>query len=293
MKIAAIDIGSNAIRLLISRALPSENGLQFKKVEFIRIPLRLGDDVFTKGKIGEEKKKLFIMTMNAFKLIIDIHKVKVYMACATSAMREAENGQAIVKRVEKKLGLKIHIISGEKESQLILKSVLNYFPQSGNYINIDVGGGSTEMTIIRNHVPIISKSFPVGTVRLMDGMVDPKIWKDMEKWVLKNTKGIQDLAALGTGGNINKLHRMLSKNANAAVPFSALKELHNKISNLPIQERIYKLKLNPDRADVIEHAGKIYLSIMEWANIKEIYSPAAGLKEGIILELWEKYQNPE
>lgn len=290
MKIGAIDIGSNAIRLLIVRALPSDAGVQFKRVEFIRIPLRLGDDAFKTGKISDEKKELFLMTLHAFKLILDIHKVKLFRACATSALRESSNGRELVRRVKSKLKFPVDIISGREESQLILKSVLGFFPENGNYLNIDVGGGSTEMTVILDHIPTHSISYKVGTVRMMDGKVDPKIWLQMEKWVKSHTTGLKRLTGIGTGGNISRLYRMGVPEQDGPLRLPKLIELYDTIKSLSIPERIYKLKMNPDRADVVEHAARIYINIMQWAGIEKIYSPNAGLKDGIVMQLWEEGQ---
>lgn len=272
--------------------MPTENhDIQFKKVEFIRIPLRLGDDVFSTGKVGKEKQELFLMTMNAFKLILDVHGVKHYMACATSAMREAKNGETLIRKVQKKFDFKVDVISGEKESELILNSVMSSFPEKGNYINIDVGGGSTEITVIKDRKIINAKSFPIGSVRLKENKVNPKVWTDMEQWV-KNNNDIHDKTiALGTGGNISKLYNMADKGRGKAMSITTLKNLYTEISNTPISDRIYKLKLNPDRADVIDHAASIYLSIMQWAGTKQIYAPNGGLKDGLIIELWNTHKN--
>ncbi|MDX5430223.1 MAG: exopolyphosphatase [Bacteroidota bacterium] len=292
LKLAAIDIGSNALRLLIVRILPEHKTGDFKKVEFVRIPLRLGDDVFTSGKVGVEKKNLFLMAMQAFKLIMDIHGVEHYMACATSAMREASNGKAIVEACKKKFDLKIQIISGEEESRLILQSVMESIKRKGNFINIDVGGGSTEITLIHDGKPRESKSFPIGTVRLMDGKVKQESWNEMEKWVRKQAGALKKIKALGTGGNISKLYRMRSvQEEGAYLPIDELEHLYERICSMPIKERIYQMRMNPDRADVIEHAAKIYLQIMHWANVEEIIAPKAGLKEGLILELFSKLKS--
>ncbi|HCS20363.1 MAG TPA: exopolyphosphatase [Bacteroidetes bacterium] len=274
---------------MIVRVFPGKKTVDFKKVEFIRIPLRLGDDVFTQGKIESEKKKLFIMSMQAFKLIMDIHGVQHYLACATSAMREAQNGKSITDTVRKKFDLKINIISGEEESRLILQSVMESIKSKGNFILIDVGGGSTEITFIHNGVPRESRSFPLGTVRLMDGQVKMEIWEEMEKWVSKQASPFKKIRALGTGGNISKLYRMSGSQQKAEyMSITQLQNLLSKIEALPIKERIYRLRLNPDRADVIEHAALIYLKIMQWAHVSEIITPQAGLKEGLILEIYNK-----
>lgn len=292
MKFGAVDIGSNAIRLLISRVIPTnDDSTQFKKVEFIRIPLRLGDDVFSTGKVGKKKQELFLMTMNAFKLILDVHGVKHYMACATSAMREAKNGNSLVKKVEKKFKFKVDVISGEKESELILKSVMSSFPEKGNYVNIDVGGGSTEITVIKDREIVSAKSFKVGSVRLKENKVNPEIWEEMELWVKHNNAIENKTIALGTGGNINKLYNMANTENGEAMSIDTLRKLYTDISNMSIIDRINKLKLNPDRADVIDHAASIYLSIMDWAGVKQIFAPNGGLKDGVIMTLWDAHKN--
>jgi exopolyphosphatase/guanosine-5'-triphosphate,3'-diphosphate pyrophosphatase len=238
--------------------------------------------------VGEEKRELFLMAMNAFKLIMEIHKVRDYRACATSAMREAANGNEIIKEVKKRTGLELEIISGDEESRLITKSVMKNLPDEGNFMNIDVGGGSTELTLIKDGHIADSTSFPVGAVRLLDGMVDKKTWSDMEDWIAEVTKKVKHIRAIGTGGNISKLYRMSeSHHKDAYMSLDVLKDLHEKISKLDMAERIYQLQLNPDRADVIEPAARIYIQVMKWAKIKEIIAPQAGLKEGLIMDLWE------
>lgn len=289
MKLAAIDIGSNALRLLIVRVIPGQDPDAFKKVEFIRIPLRLGDDVFTEGTIGKEKKELFTMAIQAFKVIMDIHKVDDYLACATSAMREAKNGKEITRGIQKRFGVEIAIISGEEESRIILQSVMQSAPHKGNYINIDVGGGSTEITVIHNGEARESRSFPVGTVRLMDGKVKKDTWEEMEKWVKKQTTSLKNIKALGTGGNISRLYRMgTAVQKEGYLPVAELQKMYNDIVSLSIPDRINQLRMNPDRADVIEHAARIYLQIMKWGKVDEILAPQAGLKEGLIIELMRK-----
>ncbi len=293
MKLAAIDIGSNAMRLLIIRLMTdTEQG--YKKVEYVRLPLRLGDDVFKNGKLGAEKKELFHMAMQAFKLILDIHKVKNYKACATSAMREASNGDKVLKQVRKKLGMEVEVISGERESLLILRSIMLGIEPKGLFLNIDVGGGSTELTFIRNGKPSKSVSFPVGTVRLMDGQVQDDTWKELEKWVKASTKDIDAIKALGTGGNISKLYKLSGAGDNQEfMPLSRLKELYREISAMEMEERIQRMRLNPDRADVIVPAAEIYIRVMEWAGVDSIFAPPAGLKEGILLELIEEVSGKE
>ncbi|MBX7205455.1 MAG: exopolyphosphatase [Bacteroidia bacterium] len=291
MKFASIDIGSNALRLLIARWVPDNATEPFKRIEFVRVPLRLGDDAFRKKSISKEKRQLFYKALEAFRLLMDVHDVDDYMACATSALREADNGKKIIAKVQQKLDLTIEIITGKRESELILASIKNYFPENGNYLTIDVGGGSTEMTIIDNHIPVVSESFNIGTVRMLDKAVKEKTWTEAEKWVKQHTAGLTKVTAIGTSGTLNKLYRMgQQKPAEAFLTYTKLDELHRMLKKYSVKERTEKLQLNPDRADVIEPSAFIYLKIMKWAGCEKIYSPNAGLKDGILLELASRYQ---
>jgi exopolyphosphatase / guanosine-5'-triphosphate,3'-diphosphate pyrophosphatase len=289
LKFASIDIGSNAVRLLISRWTPENADEPFKRIEFVRVPLRLGDDAFREKEISREKKKMLYKAMEAFRLLMDVHDVNDYMACATSAMRESRNGQKIVDGIREKFDLKIEIISGKRESELILSSVRNYFPENGNYLTIDVGGGSTEMTIIEDHVPLDSVSFDLGTVRLLDKSVKEKTWEKAESWVKEHTSRLSRVTAIGTSGTMNKLYRMGQEKGEAFITFDKLKELHSTLRKYSVKDRIEMLQLNPDRADVIEHSAYIYLKIMKWAGCEKIYAPSAGLKDGMLLELARRY----
>lgn len=287
MKLAAIDIGSNAVRLVIYRLLDATRQ-DLKKLEFIRIPLRLGDDVFRDRIISPAKQETLEKTMQAFALIMEVHDVKHYRACATSAMREAANGSAIVQAVKKHTGIAIEVIDGITESELIRDSILSLFPGNGNFMNIDVGGGSTEMTLIHDHEPTLSATFDIGTVRMLYGQVPQHEWDRMQAWVKTNATLMQSLTAVGTGGNINKAFRIMGMRDLESTSFDKLKGLYDSLSEMTLKERIYKLRLNPDRADVIEPALKIHLRIMKWAGIRRIYAPNAGLKEGIIRSLLQR-----
>ncbi len=292
MKLAAIDIGSNAVRLQIVRATNDLGSDRFKKIEFLRIPVRLGDDAFKDKKISKEKRKIFFKAMQAFQLIMDAFEVDYYMACATSAMREASNGEKIVQRVREDFGLKIEIIDGKRESELILRSIDHVFEAQKNYLTIDVGGGSTEMTVIKDKRVLNAVSFDIGTVRLMDGAVTEKTWATIETWVKTNTKDLPDLEAVVTSGTINKISHIINEDASEGeFTRDQLKVFHRKVSKMAIDERVTQLKLNPDRADIIELSADIYLRILNWANIVKIKSPEnSGLKDGIINELFNTYQ---
>ena len=290
MKLAAIDIGSNAVRLQIVRTVSNDPTEKFKKVEFVRIPVRLGDDAFKEKKISKEKRLIFYKAMAAFKLILDAFEVDHYMACATSARREASNGQKIVDKVYKKFGLEIQIIDGKQESELILKSIENIFEAKKNYLTIDVGGGSTEMTVIKNKKVLSSVSFDIGTVRMMDGAVKEKTWQTIESWVRHKTDGIPDISAVVTSGTINKIFSIIAESPDQHYfTREQLKNFHRKVIKMSVIERIEQLKLNPDRADIIDVSADIYLRILNWANIDKVFSPDnTGLKDGILNDLYAK-----
>lgn len=290
MKFGAIDIGSNAVRLQIVRVNENTNDADvYKKLEFIRVPIRLGDDSFKHKKISKEKRKIFMKAMQAFKLVMDAFEVDYYMACATSAMREAKNGQKIVDKVYEKYNLKINIISGVRESEIILNSIKTYFKPEQNYLTIDVGGGSTEMTVIVKGKPVNSVSFDIGTVRMVDGAVKEKTWQTIEHWVKHKTAEIPNLEAVVTSGTINKISNMLNPADPEYFTRKQLKDFHRKVSKMSIEERMDQLKLNPDRADIIDVSADIYLRILNWCNIETIHAPNAGLKDGMLNELYEKY----
>lgn len=291
MKFAAIDIGSNAVRLFIARVLIADktNEPLFKNVEFIRLPIRLGDDVFRTGKISQEKAEQLLKGLQAFKNIMEIHDIYSYRGCATSAIREASNGTELLTIVKDKFDLQIDSISGTEESQILMRSVVDYFPENGNYLNVDLGGGSIEVTIIEDHIPILSRSFEIGTVRLMDGGVTKNQWAELEEWIKENTADMGKLTGIGTGGNIRKLQKLAVPSQDEPLPFETLTQLHSRIKSMTLQQRIFDLNLNPDRADVIEHAAKTFINVMKWAEVDKIYTPDAGLKYGIIMQLWDDY----
>ncbi len=287
MKFAAIDIGSNAVRLQIARLNDNPNE-PFKKVEFVRIPVRLGDDAFNKGKISRDKRKTFYKAMQSFKLLMEVFEVNSYMACATSAMREAKNGDKIVAKVREKYGLSIQIIDGKRESELILKSIMHYLKPDHNYLTIDVGGGSTEMTVIQNMRPYDSVSFDVGTVRLLDNAIKKENWRALETYVKDHITAIQNSRAIATSGTINKIANIINPTlTEPSISYDELDRFYHTIKKMSIKQLIETYKLNPDRADVMEHSAYIYLKILKWANIEKLFAPSAGLKDGILFELLE------
>ncbi len=289
MRFAAIDIGSNAVRLQIAR-LNEEGGSElFKRVEFVRIPIRLGDDAFTEGKISKEKRRIFYMAMEAFRLLMEAFEVKHYMACATSAMRDARNGNKIVKKVEERCGVQINIIDGKRESELILKSINHLFEKDKTYLTIDVGGGSTEMTVTKNRQSFDSVSFNVGAVRLLDGAIKKQDWDAMASYIKNHLSQVKDAQAIATSGTINKIASLLNPDTRELhITTAQLEKFHKDIKKLSIKERADVYKLNPDRADMIEPSSSIYLKILKWAGIEQLHAPSAGLKDGIIYELIEK-----
>jgi exopolyphosphatase/guanosine-5'-triphosphate,3'-diphosphate pyrophosphatase len=288
VRIAAIDIGSNAIRLQVSNVIHTRGNFTFKKLEYIRFPLRLGQDVFNTGQISKQKKAKFKKLMKAFKLLLDLYEVDDYMACATSAMREAENGAEIAEEVLNDSGLKIQIINGQKEALFINNVIQSFLDKKKNYIHIDVGGGSTELNLYKKGQKVATQSFKIGSVRRLDHHDSPVIWKNMKKWVLQHTADAHPLIAAGTGGNINKLFEMAEKQTGEKLAFSKIRELTRMIGEMSLEERINNLQLNPDRADVIIPASEIYTSVMEWAGARFIIVPDVGLKDGIMQFLFER-----
>lgn len=292
MKIAAIDIGSNAARMQISKVLENDGKISFKKVEYVRFALRLGHDVFNEGEISPESEVRIFKLLNAYKLLMDLHEVKEYMICATSAMREAGNAEAVVTRIHKILDMKINIIEGAKEAELINDVVVQALDDA-NYLHIDVGGGSTELNIYANRKKIASRSFKIGSVRSLEHKEKEGDWEKMKKWIENNIDVSQkNITAVGTGGNISKLFNISNHSEESnAMSYEELIRLREYVASFSYEERINKLRLNADRADVIVPAAKIYLSAMKWAGAKTIFVPDLGLKDGIIQMVYDKIQH--
>ena len=293
MKFAAIDVGSNAVRLLLSRVFENEHEPPyFRRESLIRIPLRLGDDAFTNGQISDEKVDMFIKTFKGFKHLIDAYQPLDYLACATSAMREAANGRQIVDTVRRKCKVNLDIISGEFEAEIIKSNrIESRLARKGAFLYIDVGGGSTELTLFSADQTIASRSFKIGTVRLLKDLVPRKRWKDMKKWIEDNVDGIGEINGVGSGGNISKLFQMARKKHEKPLLYKDLKTLEHFISFHTYDERVRRLGLKPDRADVIVPAVRIYSSVMKWAGIRKIYVPEIGLADGIIRLLYDRHKN--
>ncbi len=289
LKIAAIDIGSNAARMQISSVLNDEGKISFKKVEYVRFALRLGHDVFTSGKIQYESEARIKKLLTVYKLLMELHEVDAYLICATSALREAENGLNICERVKLELGMSIHLISGEKEAEMINNVIVNELESNKLYLHIDVGGGSTELNVYKGKTKINSQSFKIGSVRLMEGKVQKEVWKKMQQWIIENIQNNGEIVAIGTGGNISKLFEFIKTDINSCASINQIEEAMEYLSKFSIEEKINKLKMNPDRADVISYASEIYFSAMKWAKAKKMFVPDLGLKDGILLEVYSEY----
>ena len=288
MKLAAIDIGSNAIRLQISTIYDKGPKLLFKKLEYVRFPLRLGHDVFNDNRISEPSKQKFKKLMKTYKLLLELYEVDDYMFCATSAMRESENGQELADEVKNEIGVTIHIIDGLLEAEFINRAIASYLGTE-TYLHIDVGGGSTELNLFVKGIKVKTRSFKVGSVRILEHHDSPIMWTDMEKWVKDNVKKeYGKVTAVGTGGNISKIFELAKKKTGQALPIKKVKDIRKMIEGYSLDQRIYELQMNPDRADVIVPAAGIYLQVMEWAHATNILVPDVGLKDGILLHLFEK-----
>ena len=292
VKYGAIDIGSNAIRLLVANIIESENDdrdPQFKKSSLVRVPIRLGADAFVTGIISDENIDRMIDTMKAFKLIMKVNGVTKYKACATSAMREASNGKLIVDTILKETDVKIDIIDGKKEAAIISSTDLSSLIKSDStYLYVDVGGGSTEFTLFSKGKIINSKSFKIGTVRLINNTKSENklIFKKVQKWIEDNTEDYKRISLIGSGGNINKLFKMSGRELGKPISYIYLNAQHQFLKKMTFQELISELGLNPDRADVIIPATKIYLSAMKWSGARKIFVPKIGLSDGIIKSLY-------
>lgn len=283
---AAIDIGTNAGRLLIGYVLPQNGHLSVKKAMLTRLPLRLGEEVFDEGAISKSKEKMLLHTMHAFSHLMKAHKVKSYKAVATSAMREASNGLEISKKIMTQTGIQIETIDGEQEADYIFATFKTQnLDQQRSYLFIDVGGGSTELTLIKDGERVKSRSFKIGTIRLKQGKVDQSVWIDIEKWITKNRDPKLKMSAIGTGGNANRIVKISNKKYLDAVSLDEITDIRNHIAQYSIEERVAKLRLKPDRADVIIPACDIYINIIRKACINEMYVPKMGLADGIILSL--------
>ena len=289
-KYAAIDIGSNAIRLLVSNVVEQEDKEpRFKKSALVRVPIRLGADSFVNGKVSDENVSRMIDAMEAFKLLMKVHGVEKYKACATSAMREASNGDEIAEKILKKTGVKIDIIGGKEEAAIISSTDLHELISGDkSYLYVDVGGGSTEFTVFSKGEIVKSKSFKMGTVRLLNNTKaeNKEGFKKVEAWIKENTQGYRKISLIGSGGNINRLFKMSGRTEGAPISYIYLNAQYQFLKKMSYSDRITELSLNSDRADVIVPATKIYLSAMKWSGARKIYVPKIGLADGIIKSLY-------
>jgi len=289
-KYAAVDIGSNAIRLLIATVIEKEGfPTQFKKTSLVRLPIRLGADVFLKGNISSGNYKRLLDAMQAYSLIIKTHKVVAFRACATSAMREAKNGKEIVSKLKAATGIDIQIIDGNDEAAIIASTDLKQLISDNKvFLYVDVGGGSTEFTVFANGKNIASHSFKLGTVRIINGMVEDTIWEQAQQWVTQHTKAYSKINVIGSGGNINSIYRFSEKKVGQPLSYLFMSNFYEKVKQYDYNQRVFELKMNPDRADVIIPATRIYLSAMKWAKAKNMYVPKIGLADGIVKQLYNE-----
>ena len=296
-KLAAIDIGSNAVRCQISAVLYYEGRYRLKRVEYVRFPMRLGEDVFASGQISPAKEEKFVKFLHSLKLLMEVHEVCHYLVCATSAMRSASNGAAIAARVQQELGMKIQVIDGQDEAFFINRVIEHLLEDNKHYLHIDVGGGSTEFNIYHDRRKVAAQSFEIGSIRRMqqeesgdaDTAAQTELWTRMEAWVREHARKHHVTRAIGTGGNINKIYSLSPAAPNKPITKRSIDTILTRLSGLSMEQRVNVAMLNPDRADVIVPAGHIYLSAMEWAGINSMLVPDIGLKDGMLQSLFEDF----
>lgn len=288
MKLASVDIGSNAIRLQVIKVYEDNDLVSFKNLQLLRFPLRLGKDVFTHGEITPDTQERFISLMSAFRHLIDLYEVQDYYAVATSAMREASNGELIQKQISEEVGLNINIINGKKEARILNKAIRPIISDK-KYVHIDVGGGSTEINLLEGNTLVKSKSFKIGSVRTLSGKERTATFKTIGEW-LQDTPfhRKKNIVGIGTGGNINRLFKLANKTHGSAISYAELKALRAYVKEFTLEERMSILKMNPDRADVIIPASEIYLRVLKEMGSDQILVPRIGLKDGLVYELYEQ-----
>ncbi len=292
MKFAAIDIGSNAVRLLLCNVYESGADTSFKKAELVRMPIRLGEDAFRYRKISDEKIDQLAKSMKAFKLLMEVFGAIDYRACATAAMREASNSKEVVDYVKQYSGIDIDVIDGRTEAQIIYSNhIAEHLELNKSYLYIDVGGGSTELTVFAENHIVASQSFNLGTIRILHDQVSKETWNVVKEWVSVNTRDFKPLTAIGSGGNINKVFKMADRKEHKPLSYDKIKDIYDYLKQFTLEERILQLGLNPDRADVIMPATKIFLTVMKTAEIDKIIVPQIGLSDGIVHLLYEKHRD--
>lgn len=295
MRLAAIDIGSNAARLLITDVISGPQAVpEFIKVVLVRVPLRLGFDVFDKGEISPAKVEKIIKTIKSYKLLLDVYEVKHLKACATSAMRDAANASEIIKKVKTETGIQIEIISGQEEASFIYENhIAENMTDAESYLYIDVGGGSTELTFFTDGKLIFKESFNIGTIRLLKNQVNEATWDELKDFITKKTKGYHHVTAIGSGGNINKIFTLSKRKEGKPLTLELLRNYYKEFSTMSLTQRISLYKLREDRADVIVPALLIYINVMRWADAEEIFVPKIGLADGLIHTLYEEVRLKE
>ena len=293
MRLAAIDIGSNAARLLITEVTTDENkNPVFNKLNLFRVPLRLGFEVFETGLISKQKTGMFLQTMKAFKHLMNAYEVKHIKACATSAMRDAKNADDIIRKVKLETDIAIEVISGDMEAGLVFENhIAETLDSDHSYMYIDVGGGSTELSFFSNGVLIFKESFNIGTIRLLQNQVNDKTWEVMKEIIKTVTKDQKEVMAIGSGGNINKVFTMSKRKEDKPITLELLRDYHKELSSVGLEDRMKLYNLRPDRADVIIPALLIYINAMRWAGATEMYVPKIGLADGLIRHLWEEVKS--
>jgi exopolyphosphatase/guanosine-5'-triphosphate,3'-diphosphate pyrophosphatase len=290
LKLAAIDIGSNAARLLITEVtIDAKDNAVFNKLNLFRVPLRLGFDVFETGMISKQKTGMLLQTMKAFKHLMNAYEIKHVRACATSAMRDAMNAPDIVRKVKLETDIAIEVISGDMEAGLVFENhIAETLDREHSYMYIDVGGGSTELSFFSNGMLNFKESFNIGTIRLLQNQVHDKTWEVMKEIIKTVTKGQKEVMAIGSGGNINKIFSMSKRKEGKPLTLDLLRDYHKELSSVDLETRMKLYSLRPDRADVILPALLIYINAMRWAGASEMYVPKIGLADGLIRHLWEE-----
>jgi len=289
MLLGAVDIGSNAVRLFFANVFDQDGEVVAEKASLVRVPLRLGEDVFKKGRVSKEKMEQLVKTMKAFKLLIEVVEPVAFRACATAAMREAENSAGLLKRIKKEAGIDIEIIDGLEEARIVSTvSNLNFDGSYKKVMYIDVGGGSTEISILENQQIVASNSFKIGTVRLLNGMVKGSEWDKMQAWLMQFKGKNGQLLLVGSGGNINKITKLYGDIAHKTLSFSALEQALDHLGSYSVQDRVELMGLRPDRADVIIPAGKIFHFIMDYLQAGFVFVPKIGLSDGMVSILFSE-----
>ncbi|QNR24657.1 Ppx/GppA phosphatase family protein [Croceimicrobium hydrocarbonivorans] len=290
-KLAGIDIGSNSVRLLVSNVIESGETIMFKKSSLTRLPIRLGPDAFGEGRIGESNLKRLIAGMSAYRKIMEVHGVEKYRACATSALRESKNGIQVVERIYRESGVNIELISGKEEARMIFSSDMigDVAEAHETFLYIDVGGGSTELTLFHKGEIRNSRSFKIGTIRLLKDLVKKKRWEEMKEWIQEKTEDFDEVLMVGSGGNINRTFKLAQKRKGETMTLKGLRGIREQILNFDDDQRMIEFDLNPDRTDVLPHALRIYINAMKWAGAEEMIVPKKGLADGIVRFLYREH----